>query len=80
MRYKLCERKENNLSAEGKKGINDVQRCSIQNQKGTITRLCTVIAAFCLEGRYHQTLYSNCALLVLNGTSLNSVNALLALS
>ena len=80
MRYKLWERKENYSSAEGKKGINAFQRCSVENQKGAIARLCTAIAAFWLEGHYHQTLYSNCGLLVLNGTSLNSVNALLALS
>ena len=69
-----------NSSAESKKGITLVQRCSIQNQKGAITRLCTAIVPFWLEGRYRQSLYSNCALLVLNGTSLNSINALLALS
>ena len=69
-----------NSLAESKEGIKAVQRCSVENQKGTIARLCTAIAPFRLEGRYRQTLYSNCAFLVLNRTYLNSFNALLALS
>ena len=67
-------------SAESKKGINAVQRCSVQNQKAAIARLCVAIMPFWLERCYRQTLYSNCALLVFNRTSLKSVNALFALS
>ena len=40
-----------NLLAESKKGINAVQRCSFQNQKGAVARLCTAIAPFCLYRR-----------------------------
>ena len=51
--------------AESQKGTNTVQWCSVENQKGAITM---------------YTLYSNGALLVLNGTSLNCINALLVLN
>ena len=44
-------------SVESKKGINALQRCSVENQKGAIARLCTAIALFWLEGRYRKTLY-----------------------
>ena len=67
-------------SAENKKSINAVQRCSVQNRKGAIASLCTAIAPFWLEGRYRQTLYSISAIVVLNGASLTFINALLALN
>ena len=53
--------------AEIHKEVNAVQRalCSVENQKGAIAI---------------YPLYSNSALLVLNGTSFNNVNALLALN
>ena len=51
-------------SVERQKGVNVVQRCSVENQKGAIT-----VQSLC-----------DSALLVLNGTSLSSINALLALS
>ena len=44
-----------NSSAESKKGLNAVQRCSVQNQKGAVARLCTTIAPCSLEGRNRQT-------------------------
>ena len=51
-------------SAERQKGINSVQQCSVENQKGANHHiLCTATAPF----------------LVLNGSSLDSDNALLAL-
>ena len=37
---------EMNSSAESKKGINAVQRCSIENQKGVIATLRTAIVPF----------------------------------
>ena len=54
-----------NTSAESHKGINDVQRCSVENQKGAIAIV---------------SLYRDSALLVLNGSSLQIVNALLVLN
>ena len=54
------------LSIESQKGINDVQWCSLENQKGIIT-----------------VPYKDCGhsfRLVLKGTYLNGINALLALS
>ena len=87
------------LSAKSQKGINTVQPCSIEKQKGTIAVQSLPIAPFWPEGgnccttsgnstiltRRAQLLYKvinpgNSALLVLKGTSLNIVNALLALS
>ena len=56
------------LLAENQKGANAVQQCSVENQKGAIA-----IAPFWFW-------CSNSTLLVLNGTSLNSDNALLALN
>ena len=53
------------LSVDCQKGVNAVQRCSIENQKGAIAV---------------QSLYGDSALLVLNGISLNSVNTLLAVN
>ena len=50
-------------SVESQKGAINVQRCSAENQKASIT----------------VNVYSDSALLVFNGTSLNSDNALLAL-
>ena len=52
------------LSAEDQKGDNAFQRCTVENQKGAISM---------------DFQYSDSALLVLNKTSLNSVNAVLAL-
>ena len=52
-------------SAESQKGVNAVQRCSIENQKGALSL---------------YKVYGNNALLVLNGTLLNSVNTLLVLN
>ena len=51
-------------SVHSQKGLNTVQ-ISIENQKGKVSM---------------YTIYGNSGLLVLNGTSLNSINALLALS
>ena len=52
-------------SDESQKGAITIQRCSVENQKGARSPL---------------TLYSDSALLVLNGTSLNIDSALLALN
>ena len=52
-------------SVESQQGINAVQWCSVENQKGAIAIDC---------------MYSDSALLVLNGTTLNIANALLALN
>ena len=52
-------------SAESQKGVNDVQRCSVENQKGAIAI---------------EFVMSDSALLVLNGTLLNSDKALVALN
>ena len=52
-------------SAESQKGVNAVQWCSVENQKGALA-----------IGFIH----TDNAPLTLNGTSLNSVNALLALN
>ena len=73
-----------NTSAESQKGINAVQRCSVENKKGSITRLHTATTPFWVSRehlwrslyqwvRYHHRLYTAImsALLVLNGTSLN---------
>ena len=51
-------------SAESQKGFNVLEWCSVENQKMLSP----------------QTLYSHSALLVLNGSSLNSINTLLALN
>ena len=51
-------------SVESQKGVIAVQRCSVENQKGAIA----------------IDFDSDSALLVLNGTSLNCNNALLALN
>ena len=77
-----CQSSESTIRRlRARRALTLVQRCFVQNQKGANTKLCTAIAPFWLEGCYRQTLYSNCALLVLNGTSLNvSINDLLALS
>ena len=52
-------------SVESQKGVIADQRCSVENQKGAIA----------IDFKY-----SDNALLVLNGTSLNCNNALLALN
>ena len=48
-------------SFQKQKGVNAIQRCSVENQKGAIM----------------YKVYGDIALLVLNGTSLNGINALL---
>ena len=53
------------MSVESQKGFNAFQRCSIENQKGAISL---------------YKVYGDSALLVLKGTPLNSINALLVLS
>ena len=54
----------NILSAENQKGVNAVQRCSVEKQKDAIA----------------IDFYSDSAPLVVNGTLLNNDNALLALN
>ena len=61
---RLCRYDNNNYLLRARRVFNTVQRRSVENQKGAITT---------------HTLYSNSAFLVLNGSSLNSNNALLAL-
>ena len=58
-------RKYDVSSFESQKGTNTAQWCSIENQKGAIAI---------------YKVYGNSTFLVLNGTSLNSANALLVLS
>ena len=50
-------------SSESQKGVNAVQQCSVENQKGAVLI---------------ELVYSDSALLVLNGTSLRWINVLLA--
>ena len=77
----LCFQLNHNSSAESEKGINTGSKMfRSEPEESDITRLWTAIAPFWLEGRYRNCLHSHCALLVLNGTSLSSINAFLALS
>ena len=49
-----------NSSAESKKGTNAVQKCSVQNQKGAIARLCTAIASFWFSMEHLWTVLRFC--------------------
>ena len=60
---------KNKPSVESQKGAINIQRYSVENQKGAIA-----------IDIVHLSWYSDNALLVLNGTSLNIDNALLALN
>ena len=62
--YGLKLFKDVNISVESQKGIIAVHRCSLENQKGVLL----------------YKVFSDSALLVLNGTSLNCNNVLLALN
>ena len=68
-------------SVESQKGAITIQRCSVENQKGTITiQRCSIEWLRTRRALSPWTLYSDSALLVLNGTSLNIYTALLALN
>ena len=61
----LCPQYHSTLPAESQNGINDIQRCYRENHKGA---------------NAVQSLWLYSVLLILNGTLLNSINALLALN
>ena len=61
--------------AESQKGVSTIQQCSVENQKGAIA-VHGVYGFKFISWMFMVKVYGDSTLLVLNGTSLNSITAL----